>query len=400
MFLVDESAPARHSSTRAPFTLFVQHARWLSTDSLWAASPWARWTPRPRWTFPSTISSSRCAPRPDPDSLVSREIIRLGSDADVRILPPRTPSQGTKEARAKKKAAAAEKAKQAVRVCARDTPPTTERPLPDTDRPRERTSPEPNSRASRLRVLASDARPSRSDPTRVVPLAQAKKATPKKAPKKATPAKSPKKKAAKVKATATKSSDKRGAVLAKKRGMRAAAVKAADDKARKAALGRAKPKKAAPVKGTRVGKKVTLTIRVTNKQGPKSKGPATAAAKTSRPAPGTLRIIPGAGASTPPKPKPGSQRAGTRGKLKSGAAARKAASAQRQSVGRGGKMAGARGMDLGVSRRAQKPAAKTKASRGSTGQMFPVGTSPTGKVKRTAQTGKGGKAKGGRGGRR
>ena len=258
------------------------------------------------------------------------------------------------------------------------------------------------------RVPASDARPSRPDPTRPVPSPQAKKATPKKAPKKSTPAKSPKKKAAKVKATATKSSDKRGAVLAKKRGLSTAAVRAAEDKARKAALGRAKPKKAAPVKGKRVGKKVTVAIRVTKKQGPKSKGPAAAAAKTPQPAAGTLRItIRGAGASTPPKPKPGSQRAGARGKLKSGAPARKAANAQRQSVGRGGKMAGARGMDLGVSRRVQKPAAKrgaaaakTKAGRGSTGQLFPVGMSVTGKVKVTAPTGKGDKAKGGRGGRR
>lgn len=57
----------------------------------------------------------------------------------------------------------------------------------------------------------------------------------------------------------------------------------------------------------------------------------------------------------------------------SSAATRKAANAQRQSTGRGGKLAGARGMDLGVAKRG---VSKPKA-----GAMFPKGMSVTGKVK-------------------
>ncbi len=204
---------------------------------------------------------------------------------------------------------------------------------------------------------------------------QPKKKAPKKAPKKkaATPSKATKA-TAKVKAVAAKSSDKRGAVLAKKRGLSAAAIKAAEKKAKNAALSRPKPKKAPPTKGKRVGKKVTIAaIRVTKKKPVANKRAQNKAADGPRafsPPKGTLRMTI---SNTPPKPKPGSQRAGARGKVLSSAATRKAANAQRQSTGRGGKLAGARGMDLGVAKRG---VSKPKA-----GAMFPKGMSVTGKVK-------------------
>ena len=169
--------------------------------------------------------------------------------------------------------------------------------------------------------------------------------------------KSAKKRAA-VKAVAIRSSDKRSAVLAKKRGMSAAAVALADAKAKKAAAAKpavtkAKVSKAAKKgKAVRVAKKVRVAVNTTKRAnkggGPKAKekkGGNYSAAKTTKkksttpgkaaavafaPPAGTLSISIINDLKTPPKPKPGSQRAGARGKVQSAAAQRKMSAAQRQ----------------------------------------------------------------------
>jgi hypothetical protein len=224
--------------------------------------------------------------------------------------------------------------------------------------------------------------------------------------------KSAKKRAA-VKAVAIRSSDKRSAVLAKKRGMSAAAVALADAKAKKAAAAKpavtkAKAFKAAKKgKAVRVAKKVRVAVKTTkraNKGGsPKAKDtaakttkkksttPGKAAAFAFAPPAGTLRISIINDLKTPPKPKPGSQRAGARGKVQSAAAQRKMSAAQRQASGRGGKLAGARGASLasrlGEARVVKSPAGVAKKKAKAFGSAFPAGSAVSGK-KRVAEKGK------------
>ena len=222
------------------------------------------------------------------------------------------------------------------------------------------------------------------------------------------------KKRAAVKAVARGSSDKRAAVLAKKRGMSAAAVALADAGAKKAAAARpavtkAKASKAAK-KGNavRVAKKVRVAagLAATKRlakgggvaNGKKSGGfaaPGKPAAKAFAPPAGTLRISIINDLKTPPKPKPGSQRAGTRGKVQSAAAQRKMSAERRQASGRGGKLAGARGASLasrlGQARTVKSPAGVAKKSK-ALGSAFPKGTAIAGK--RQAAAGKAAKKRG------
>ena len=224
------------------------------------------------------------------------------------------------------------------------------------------------------------------------------------------------KKRAAVKAVARGSSDKRAAVLAKKRGMSAAAVALADAKAKKAAAAKpavtkAKASKAAKKgKAVRVAKKVRVAVKTTKRAnkggGPKAKEktdrdsaaktkkattPGKAAAFASAPPAGTLRISIINDLKTPPKPKPGSQRAGARGKVQSAAAQRKMSAAQRQASGRGGKLAGARGASLasrlGEARVVKSPAGVAKKKAKAFKSAFPAGMSVSGKNK-VAEKGK------------
>ena len=222
------------------------------------------------------------------------------------------------------------------------------------------------------------------------------------------------KKRAAVKAVARGSSDKRAAVLAKKRGMSAAAVALADAGAKKAAAARpavtkAKASKAAK-KGNavRVAKKVRVAagLAATKRlakgggvaNGKKSCGfaaPGKPAAKAFAPPAGTLRVSIINDLKTPPKPKPGSQRAGARGKVQSAAAQRKMSAERRQASGRGGKLAGARGASLasrlGQARTVKSPAGVAKKSK-ALGSAFPKGTAIAGK--RQAAAGKAAKKRG------
>ena len=246
-----------------------------------------------------------------------------------------------------------------------------------------------------------------------VPTAQVKtppKAKTAKQPKKQTPpaavTKSAKKRAA-VKAVASRSSDKRAAVLAKKRGMSAKAVALADAKAKKAAAAKpavtkAKTSKVAKKgKAVRVAKKVRVAVVKTTKRlgkgggptpnekkggdsaGKKSTTPGKAAASAFAPPAGTLRISIINDLKTPPKPKPGSQRAGARGKVQSAAAQRKMNTQQRQASGRGGKLAGARGASLasrlGEARVVKSLAGVAKKKAKAPRSVFPAGMSVGGK---------------------
>jgi len=231
------------------------------------------------------------------------------------------------------------------------------------------------------------------------------------------------KKRAAVKAVARGSSDKRAAVLAKKRGMSAAAVALADAGAKKAAAARPAVTKAKASKvakkgnAVRVAKKVRVAagLAATKRQalkgggvanGKKSggfaekkksatPGKAFAGSKAFAPPAGTLRVSIINDLKTPPKPKPGSQRAGARGKVQSAAAQRKMSAERRQASGRGGKLAGARGASLasrlGQARVVKSPAGVAKKSK-ALGSAFPKGTAIAGK--RQTAAGKAAKKRG------
>lgn len=230
------------------------------------------------------------------------------------------------------------------------------------------------------------------------------------------------KKRAAVKAVARGSSDKRAAVLAKKRGMSAAAVALADAGAKKAAAARPAVTKAKASKvakkgnAVRVAKKVRVaaglaaTKRLAKEKGggvangkksggfaekKKSATPGKPAAKAFAPPAGTLRVSIINDLKTPPKPKPGSQRAGARGKVQSAAAQRKMSAERRQASGRGGKLAGARGASLasrlGQARVVKSPAGVAKKSK-ALGSAFPKGTAIAGK--RQTAAGKAAKKRG------
>ena len=220
------------------------------------------------------------------------------------------------------------------------------------------------------------------------------------------------KKRAAVKAVARGSSDKRAAVLAKKRGMSAAAVALADAGAKKAAAARPAVTKAKASKvakkgnAVRVAKKVRVaaglaaTKRLAKGGGgfadkKKSATPGKPAAKAFAPPAGTLRVSIINDLKTPPKPKPGSQRAGARGKVQSAAAQRKMSAERRQASGRGGKLAGARGASLasrlGQARVVKSPAGVAKKSK-ALGSAFPKGTAIAGK--RQTAAGKAAKKRG------
>ena len=98
---------------------------------------------------------------------------------------------------------------------------------------------------------------------------------------------------------------------------------------------------------------------------------------------GTLRISIINDLKTPPKPKPGSQRAGARGKVQSAAAQRKLSAAQRQVSGRGGTLAGARGASLasrlGEARVVKSPAGVAKKKANALRSVFPAGMFVSGK---------------------
>ena len=246
------------------------------------------------------------------------------------------------------------------------------------------------------------------DPTaQVKTLPKAKKAKqPKKRANLSAVTKSAKKRAA-VRAVASRSSDKRAAVLAKKRGMSAKAIALADARAKKAAA--AKPavtkanasKVAKMGKAVRVAKKVRVAaVKTTKRVGKgggaapneknggdsarkKSTAPGKAAATAFTPPAGTLRISIINDLKTPPKPKPGSQRAGARGKVQSAAAQRKMNTQQRQASGRGGKLAGARGASLasrlGEARVVKSLAGVAKKKAKAPRSVFPAGMSVGGK---------------------
>ena len=232
------------------------------------------------------------------------------------------------------------------------------------------------------------------------------------------------KKRAAVKAVARGSSDKRAAVLAKKRGMSAAAVALADAGAKKAAAARPAVTKAKASKvakkgnAVRVAKKVRVAagLAATKRQAlkgggvangkksggffPEKKksatpGKAFAGSKAFAPPAGTLRVSIINDLKTPPKPKPGSQRAGARGKVQSAAAQRKMSAERRQASGRGGKLAGARGASLasrlGQARVVKSPAGVAKKSK-ALGSAFPKGTAIAGK--RQTAAGKAAKKRG------
>ena len=229
------------------------------------------------------------------------------------------------------------------------------------------------------------------------------------------------KKRAAVKAVARGSSDKRAAVLAKKRGMSAAAVALADAGAKKAAAARPAVTKAKASKvakkgnAVRVAKKVRVAagLAATKRlakgggvaNGKKSGGffpekkksatPGKPAAKAFAPPAGTLRVSIINDLKTPPKPKPGSQRAGARGKVQSAVAQRKMSAERRQASGRGGKLAGARGASLasrlGQARVVKSPAGVAKKSK-ALGSAFPKGTAIAGK--RQTAAGKAAKKRG------
>ena len=215
------------------------------------------------------------------------------------------------------------------------------------------------------------------------------------------------KKRAAVQAVARGSSDKRAAVLAKKRGMSAAAVALADAGAKKAAAARPAVTKAKASKvakkgnAVRIAKKVRVAagLAATKRlakgggvaNGKKSGGfadkkksatPGKPAAKAFAPPAGTLRVSIINDLKTPPKPKPGSQRAGARGKVQSAAAQRKMSAERRQVSGRGGKLAGARSASLasrlGQARVVKSPAGVAKKSK-ALGSAFPKGTAIAGK---------------------
>ena len=227
------------------------------------------------------------------------------------------------------------------------------------------------------------------------------------------------KKRAAVKAVARGSSDKRAAVLAKKRGMSAAAVALADAGAKKAAAARPAVTKAKASKvakkgnAVRIAKKVRVAagLAATKRlakggvaNGKKSGGfadkkksatPGKPAAKAFAPPAGTLRVSIINDLKTPPKAKPGSQRAGARGKVQSAAAQRKMSAERRQASGRGGKLAGARGASLasrlGQARVVKSPAGVAKKSK-ALGSAFPKGTAIAGK--RQTAAGKAAKKRG------
>ena len=172
-------------------------------------------------------------------------------------------------------------------------------------------------------------------------------------------------------------------MLAKKRGMSAAAQKTASAKAKKAQLASPKGKKGGPTKGAkRVGKKVTVAvIKRKSTAGPTGKFNIRGAPKVPLgDLRGTLKMTisnrgtPGKGA--PGKPR-GAARVTGRGKVQGGAAGRRGASSARQG--------GARGMDVDL-RRGIKHTPKAKggvAKKGGGkkgGSMFPPGASVTGKV--------------------
>ena len=204
------------------------------------------------------------------------------------------------------------------------------------------------------------------------------------------------KKKASVTAVTNRSSDKRAAVLAKKRGMSAKAIQLAETKAKKANNARAKPAKVAPKMGkVRVGKKVVIAaVRTTRKKNVSAKAAskggnknANFASPANKPfqlkgfsAPESLRISIINDLATPPKPKPGSQRAVARGKVQSGASVRKASAQHRQANGRGGKIATSRSFGLasrlGDVRTVKTPTGVTK-KKGK--NKFPQGTSVSGK---------------------
>ena len=230
------------------------------------------------------------------------------------------------------------------------------------------------------------------------------------------------KKRAAVKAVARGSSDKRAAVLAKKRGMSAAAVALADAGAKKAAAARPAVTKAKASKvakkgnAVRVAKKVRVAAGLAatkrlakgggvangkksggfaEKKKSATPGKAFAGSKAFAPPAGTLRVSIINDLKTPPKPKPGSQRAGARGKVQSAAAQRKMSAERRQASGRGGKLAGARGASLasrlGQARVVKSPAGVAKKSK-ALGSAFPKGTAIAGK--RQTAAGKAAKKRG------
>ena len=129
------------------------------------------------------------------------------------------------------------------------------------------------------------------------------------------------------------------------------------------------------------GPKAKDTAAKTTKK--KSTTPGKAAAFAFAPPAGTLRISIINDLKTPPKPKPGSQRAGARGKVQSAAAQRKMSAAQRQASGRGGKLAGARGASLasrlGEARVVKSPAGVAKKKANALRSVFPAGMFVSGK---------------------
>ena len=172
-------------------------------------------------------------------------------------------------------------------------------------------------------------------------------------------------------------------MLAKKRGMSAAAQKTASAKAKKAQLASPKGKKGGPSKGAkRVGKKVTVAvIKRKSTAGPTGKFNIRGAPKVPLgDLRGTLKMTISnrgtSGKGAPGKPR-GAARVTGRGKVQGGAAGRRGASSARQG--------GARGMDVDL-RRGIKHTPKAKggvAKKGGGkkgGSMFPPGASVTGKV--------------------